>query len=49
MEKLTIQEQLDLMRSGKPYDAHTPEMYAWRDEVKKSFTGSMSRSITRIR
>ena len=35
MKNLTIQEQLDLMRSGKPYDAHTPEMYAWRDEVKK--------------
>lgn len=24
-KKLTIQEQLELMRSGQPYDAHTPE------------------------
>lgn len=23
------------MTNGEPYNAHTPEMYAWRDEVKK--------------
>ena len=30
-----LQDELKRMMSGKPYDAHTPEMYAWRDEVKK--------------
>lgn len=31
----TLQEELEQMRSGRPYDAHTPEMYAFRGEVKK--------------
>lgn len=30
-----LQDELRRMTSGEPYDAHTPEMYAWRDEVKK--------------
>lgn len=30
-----LQEELRRMQSGEPYDAHTPEMRAWRDEVKK--------------
>lgn len=30
-----LQEELRKMQSGEPYDAHTPEMRAWRDEVKK--------------
>ena len=30
-----LQEELRRMTSGEHYDAHTPEMYAWRDEVKK--------------
>ncbi len=32
---MTIEEELALMRSGQHYDAHTPEMLAFRDEVKK--------------
>lgn len=31
----TLQEELDNMRAGLPYDAHTPAMFAYRDEVKK--------------
>ena len=30
-----LQEELSRMKNGEPYNAHTPEMYAWRDEVKK--------------
>ena len=30
-----LQEELRRMSNGEHYDAHTPEMYAWRDEVKK--------------
>lgn len=30
-----LQEELRRMTSGQPYDAHTPEMYAWRAEVKQ--------------
>ena len=30
-----LQDELRRMQRGEPYDAHTPEMYAWRDEVKK--------------
>lgn len=30
-----LQDELRRMQSGQPYDGHTPEMYAWRDEVKK--------------
>ncbi|MBQ0094422.1 MAG: sugar O-acetyltransferase [Bacteroidetes bacterium] len=30
-----MQSELERMKSGQPYDAHTPEMRAWRDEVKK--------------
>ena len=30
-----LQEELRRMSSGEHYNAHTPEMYAWRDEVKK--------------
>lgn len=30
-----LKEELRKMRAGLPYDAHTPEMYAYRDEVKK--------------
>lgn len=30
-----LQSELERMKSGQPYDAHTPEMRAWRDEVKK--------------
>ena len=29
-----LQDELRRMASGKPYDAHTPEMRAWRAEVK---------------
>ena len=29
------QDELRRMQSGQPYNAHTPEMYAWRGEVKK--------------
>lgn len=32
---MTIEEQLALMHSGQHYDAHTPEMRAYRSEVKK--------------
>lgn len=31
----TFEEELRCMREGLPYNAHTPEMYAYRDEVKK--------------
>ena len=31
----SLQDELRRMQSGQPYNAHTPEMYAWRDEVKK--------------
>lgn len=31
----TLQEELEQMRNGQPYDAHTPEMYAFRGEIKK--------------
>lgn len=31
----SLQDELRRMQSGEPYDAHTPEMRAWRDEVKK--------------
>ena len=31
----SLQDELRRMQSGAPYNAHTPEMYAWRDEVKK--------------
>ena len=31
----TLQEELKCMREGLHYDAHTPEMYAYRAEVKK--------------
>ena len=30
-----LRQELDKMMAGLPYDAHTPEMYAYRDEVKK--------------
>lgn len=30
-----LQEELRRMQNSEPYDAHTPEMYAWRGEVKK--------------
>lgn len=30
-----LQDELRRMMSGGHYDAHTPEMRAWRDEVKK--------------
>lgn len=30
-----LQDELRRMQSGQPYDAHTPEMRAWRDETKK--------------
>ena len=30
-----LRDELRRMQRGEPYDAHTPEMYAWRDEVKK--------------
>lgn len=30
----SLQKELKKMMNGEPYDAHTPEMYAWRDEVK---------------
>ena len=30
-----LKQELDRMKAGLPYDAHTPEMYAYRDEVKK--------------
>lgn len=30
-----LKAELEKMMAGKPYDAHTPEMYAYRDEVKK--------------
>ena len=31
----SLQAELKKMMNGEAYDAHTPEMYAWRDEVKK--------------
>ena len=31
----TLQEELKCMREGLHYNAHTPEMYAYRAEVKK--------------
>lgn len=34
-QNTALQEELRKMSSGENYDAHTPEMYAWRDEVKK--------------
>lgn len=34
-QNAALQEELRKMMKGEPYDAHTPEMYAWRDEVKK--------------
>lgn len=30
-----LQDELKRMMNGEPYDAHTPEMRAWRAEVKK--------------
>lgn len=31
----SLQDELRRMHSGQAYDAHTPEMLAWRDETKK--------------
>lgn len=31
----SLQDELRRMQNGEPYDAHTPEMREWRDEVKK--------------
>ena len=31
----SLQDELRRMQNGEPYDAHTPEMRAWRGEVKK--------------
>lgn len=31
----TLEEELERMRAGEHYDAHTPEMFAYRAEVKK--------------
>jgi len=31
----SLQDELRRMQSGQAYDAHTPEMRAWRDETKK--------------
>ena len=30
-----LQDELRRMQNGEHHNAHTPEMYAWRDEVKK--------------
>ena len=35
MNNPALQDELRRMQSGEPYNAHTPEMYAWRGEVKK--------------
>ena len=35
MQNAALQDELRRMQNGEPYDAHTPEMYAWRGEVKK--------------
>ena len=32
----TLQEELKCMREGLHYDAHTPEMYAYRAEEKRN-------------
>ena len=34
MSNRPFEEEIAAMRSGQPYDAHTPEMYAFRDKVK---------------
>lgn len=31
----SLKAELEKMQAGLPYDAHTPEMYEYRDEVKK--------------
>ena len=31
----SLKRELDKMQAGERYDAHTPEMYEYRDEVKK--------------
>ena len=36
MQNAALQDELRRMQAGEPYNAHTPEMYAWRDEVKKT-------------
>lgn len=35
MDTTDLDLELQRMRSGLPYNAHTPAMYAYRDEVKK--------------
>jgi len=35
LQNAALREELRKMQAGEPYDAHTPEMYAWRDETKK--------------
>ncbi|MCQ2051586.1 MAG: sugar O-acetyltransferase [Bacteroidaceae bacterium] len=36
LEKLpALKVELENMQAGRPYNAHTPEMYEYRDEVKK--------------
>ena len=35
MQNASLQEELRKMQNGEHYDAHTPEMYAWRDEMKR--------------
>ena len=35
MQSPALQDELRRMMNGDHYDGHTPEMYAWRDEVKK--------------
>ena len=35
LQNQALQDELRRMQDGKPYDAHTPEMRAWRGEVKK--------------
>lgn len=35
MQNAALKEELRKMQAGEPYNAHTPEMYAWRDETKK--------------
>ncbi len=35
LQNPALQDELRRMQSGEPYDAHTPEMLAWRGEIKK--------------
>lgn len=35
LQNESFREELRKMQAGEPYDAHTPEMYAYRNEVKK--------------